>query len=169
MKINSTIHVSVFLMAMLLIFNVPCITFAQQNDDRVLAIFDAKRDAEADVNKLLWGAVGCVAVPACTILGFIGGAVVGGQNSSGGYGLSLSPEAARGGLIGSGVGCLLPFIPISAYKSGPPPERLIGKSPEYVKLYTDTYKSKVRQLRIVSAGAGGALGCLLVFASIRDW
>ena len=53
MKINSTFHVSVFLMAMLLIFNVPCITFAQQNDDRVLAIFDAKRDAEADVDKLL--------------------------------------------------------------------------------------------------------------------
>ena len=169
MKINSTFHVSVFLMAMLLIFNAPFITFAQQNDDGVFARFDAKRDAEADVNKLLWGGVGFVAVPACTILGFLGGLAVGSQNSSGGYGLSLSPEEARGGLIGSGVGCLLPFIPISAYKSGPPPERLIGKSPEYVKLYTDTYKSKVSQLRIVSAGAGGALGCLLVFASIRDW
>ena len=163
MKINSTFHVSVFLMAMLLIFNAPCITFAQQNDDGVFARFDAKRDAEADVDKLLWGAVGCVAVPACTILGFIGGVLVADSSNT-----SLE-DAGPYILGGTTVGFLVPFIPISTYKLGPPPARLIGKSPEYVKLYTDTYKSKVSQLRIVSAGAGGALGCLLVFASIRDW
>ena len=118
MKISLTFHGSVFLMAVLLTFNMPFITFAQQNDDSVLAIADAKRDAEADVNKWLWGGVGFLAVPGCATLGFIGGLLVGSQYSSGGYGLSFSPEEAWGGLIGSGVACLLPFIPIYAYKSG---------------------------------------------------
>ena len=137
-----------------LTFNIPFMTFAQQNTANLLAIADAKRDAEADVNKWLWGGIGFIGVPGCAALGFIGGLLVGSQHSSGSYGLSFSPEEAWGGLIGSGIGCLLPFIPIYFYKSGPPPERLIGKSPEYVDTYTDAYKSKVRQLRIVSAGAG---------------
>ena len=163
MKISLTFHGSVFLMAVLLTFNMPFITFAQQNDDSVLAIADAKRDAETDVNKWLWGGVGFVAVPGCATLGFIGGVLAADSSNK-----SLE-EAVPYFLCGSTVGCLVPFISIYAYKSGPPPERLIGKSPEYVKFYTETYKSKVRQLRIVSAGAGGAFGCLLGFAITSGW
>ena len=145
MKINSTFHISVFLMAVL-IFSVPFITFAQQNTGNVLAITEAKRDAEADVNKWVWRGAG-VAALGCITLGFIGGI--------------LATDSYGGGFLGSGVGCLVPPISIYSYKSGPPPERLIGKSPEYVKVYTETYKSKVRQLRFKQAGSG----CTLVIGS----
>ena len=163
MKISLTFHGSVFLMAVLLTFNMPFITFAQENNDSVLAIADAKRDADADVNKLLWGGVGFVVVPSCITLGFIGGVLAADSSNK-----SLE-DAVPYFLCGSTVGCLLPFISIYSYNSGPPPERLIGKSPEYLKVYTDTYKSKARQLRIVSAGAGGAFGCLLGFALTSTW
>ena len=42
----------------------------------------------------------------------------------------------------------------------PPPERLIGKSPEYVKFYADAYRAKMRSYQIKSGTAGSVFGCL---------
>lgn len=42
----------------------------------------------------------------------------------------------------------------------PPPERLLGKSPEYIESYLNAYKRKVRTLRGTSAVAGGGVACL---------
>lgn len=54
----------------------------------------------------------------------------------------------------------------------PPPERLLGKSPEYIEAYTQIYTSKITSLRkrLVIAGsitgnAGFALAMLLAYTS----
>ena len=40
------------------------------------------------------------------------------------------------------------------------PERLIGKSPEYVIFYVDAYRAKMRSYQIKSVAAGSIFGCL---------
>ena len=72
--------------------------------------------------------------------------------------------AAAGGLIGG----LAPLLGIYTYQGNPHPERLVGKSPEYVESYTDTYIAKSRSLRtkwaaaggLIGVGVGGGVGCL---------
>lgn len=109
----------------------------------------AERDAETDTNKLLWTGVGC-AVPFC---GFLGG--IAGLYATSNF---LSREGPIYEVcIGAAVGCLVPIIPIS-FQPIPPPERLLGKSPEYVNFYTNAYETKTRRLRIKSASRGGIIG-----------
>ena len=77
-------------------------------------------------------------------------------------------------LIGAVAGGLLPLVGIYSYKGPPPAERLIGKSPEYVELYTNAYTAKARSIRIKSAAGGVATGCglsligFLITISISD-
>ena len=40
----------------------------------------------------------------------------------------------------------------------PPIERLIGKCPEYVKAYVDTYNKKMRVRQLIAAATGAAAG-----------
>ena len=47
----------------------------------------------------------------------------------------------------------------------PPPERLIGKSPEYVKFYVDAYRSKMRSYRIRHVAAGSIVSCASITAT----
>ena len=58
MKINSTFHVVVFLMAAL-IFGMPFIALAQQNSIQAEAVAAAESDAETDTNTNFWFIVGC--------------------------------------------------------------------------------------------------------------
>lgn len=69
------------------------------------------------------------------------------------------------------VGCLfcgLPSILIaSIYQPTPPAARLMGKSPEYIMLYTQTYKEKTksRQLRDATIGCvGGSVVAALLWS-----
>ena len=48
----------------------------------------------------------------------------------------------------------------------PPPERLIGKSAEYVKLYADAYQARMRSYQIKSVAAGSIFGCMTLTAGI---
>jgi hypothetical protein len=65
-------------------------------------------------------------------------------------------------IVGGVAGALIPFIlMIYAYEQNPPPQRLIGKSPEYVNFYTDAYRTKARSIRTKSAAADAG-GCLLI-------
>ena len=123
MKIRSTFHVLVFLMAVLT-FSLPFVTFAQQaavQAEQRKAIADAERDAEARVNKGLWFGVGCLTTVLGTVLAY-----------------SLPPT--------------------------PPAEQLIGKSPEYVDFYTQTYQAKSKSIQGRSAltGAGITLGIFAI-------
>ena len=69
------------------------------------------------------------------------------------------------------VGCLfcgLPSILIaSIYQPTPPAARLMGKSPEYIMLYTQTYKEKTksRQMRDATIGCvGGSLVAAFIWS-----
>ena len=59
----------------------------------------------------------------------------------------------------SGCG-LIGFI-MANRESQPSPARLVGKSPEYVEVYTQVYKAKVKNLRI----SGAVPGCLTTIIS----
>lgn len=139
---------------------------AQQASDSVLAVLDAQRDAKADVNDTLWTVVGLISASSCTMTGIATGIYIGipptSQYHDDAGAFIPVDKVIEGGCIGSIVGWSVPLIPISTYKLKPSPQRLIGKSPEYVNRYTETYMSKVRQLRILSAAKGACAGCFLV-------
>ena len=63
------------------------------------------------------------------------------------------------------VGCLfcgLPAIGIAyIHQPSPPVARLMGKFPEYVMLYTQTYKDKIRSHQVMDATIGCVGGSLV--------
>lgn len=135
MKINSTFHVFVFLMAVLT-FGMPFITLAQQNSVEAQAIVDAATvDANKDVNKPLWFGTGCLL-----------------------SGLTFFPLPGWYSLLLPPVGLAGTYF----YQPDPPLSRLMGKSPEYVDVYTSTYKSKRGNIQARWASAGCISGCVVV-------
>lgn len=150
MKTNLTSRSLFLALLVVLLLSSPLATLAEQ----ISAEAQAKQDAEADLNKSSWIGVGC-AIPASTMLGGLVGVGVGSLGSSGGF--IVSQEEALGMLIGMTVGCLVPLITVYNHKLTPPPERLLGKSPEYIDVYTDTYKTRTRQLRGQYAAGGCAI------------
>ena len=133
---------------------------AQQNSVEVQAKMAAKRDAETDTNKRLWTGVGC-AVPFSVGIGGLVGEYIGSLGPQSGNSLFLSDEKACGLLIGATVGCLIPLIVINTYRPGPPPERLLGKSPEYIDFYTEAYKTRIQRLRMGRAAEGFAFTAII--------
>lgn len=83
---------------------------------------------------------------------------------------------ATGGVLGVVGNLPLGAIAIGGayvYQPVPSAERLLGKSAEYVTVYTDAYKAKSRDLRLIAA-AKGALGgaavfCMLGMLKIKPW
>ena len=77
-----------------------------------------------------------------------------------------------GGLIG---GCLLGSVMVaSAYTQVPklPAERFIGKSPEYVLTYTDTYESRTRKLQTENTVGGclaGSVASVFIVMSLTNY
>lgn len=150
MKTNSTTRSSFLALFMtVLIFSTPFTTLAQQISVEEQVKTAAKRDAETDTNKLLWAGVGC-AVPFCGLLGGIAGLLATSD-------LLFHEGPAYTACFGAALGCLFPIGPILSQPI-PPPERLLGKSPEYVDFYTNAYETETRRLRIKSASRGGIIG-----------
>ena len=131
-KISSTFHVSVLFMAVLT-FSMPFVTIAQQNSVQAEAATTAEADANKDVSRLLCFSAGCV----LSAVFFLPSP----------YGYVLPPV----GIIGSYF-----------YQPEPPPSRFIGKSPEYVTVYTLTYKSKRGNTQARWTAAGCLSGCVVV-------
>ena len=83
---------------------------------------------------------------------------------------------AAGGILGVAGNLPLGVVAIGGayvYQPVPPVERLLGKSAEYVSIYTDAYKARARRLQL-GAAAKGALGgsaafCLLGMLKIKPW
>ena len=168
----------------ILTFSLPFVALAQQNsvpiEAETLAAqavntvnLDAKvaaeQDAESDINKLLWLGAGlgtfCIAGPICGLAGGLVGNLIAPIDPSTPSGLiplfgDISDGAVVGCGIGLAVGTLVPLIGVNRYPSDPPAERLLGKSPEYVASYTNTYRSKTRSLRTKWTAVGAAVGCL---------
>ena len=179
MSRNVRFHVLVFCMAVL-VFSLPFATYAQQNSVpvgaetaaaqdanamRLEAKVAAERDASLDTNKLLWFSAGAGIAIVGGSIGACIGAAVGSIINPGTYsGDSFFPIYApsraqcTGPFIGIPIGGLVPLIGIYMYQGNPHPERLVGKSPEYVESYTDTYKATTRSIRTKWAAAGGLIG-----------
>ena len=167
MRTHSVFQTPVALIAVL-VFSQPLGTLAQQEGAlQIAAKTAAERDANRDINKLLWfGAGVCVPVSgsACLLTGGYIGFTIDGPRCG------IGPYTLFGGLTGYVVGTLAPSIAIVRYQATPPPERLLGKSPAYVLIYTLTYEQKMRWLRIKWALPGAATGCAVIsmWALISD-
>ena len=133
MKVISTFHVLV-IFTVVLMFSPSFATFAESSFVRDKVIETAKADADKDVNKFVWVGAGCLASGIVPLLGRYGYA-----------GLPL-------GLLG----CHL-------YQPGPPPSRLVGKSPEYVATYVAAYKSGRGRSQVQLAGMGCLTGTLTLW------
>ena len=144
MKTNLTSRSSLLalLMAVLIFFH-PFVILAQQESVEVQAKMAAERDAKANVNSLLWTGTGCLSV----YLGGGVGTVIAASIIESGNWLENTEEGILGGVCVGGLVCGLFLWGAISYRSYPPPERLIGKSPEYIDVYTNVYKTRTRQLR----------------------
>ena len=70
-------------------------------------------------------------------------------------------------LAGATIGCLTPLSLVSTYKPTPNPKAFIGKSPEYILIYTDAYRQKTKELRrkpIIIGTIGAPLVPLLLIS-----
>lgn len=116
----------------------PFVTLAQQNSVEAQAIIDAATaDANRDVNKPLWFGTGCL------ISSLI--------------------------FLPNWYGCLLPPIGLTGtyvYRPDPPLAQLIGKSPEYVEVYTSSYKSERGKIQAQWASAGCLGGGIVIGAIV---
>ena len=63
-----------------------------------------------------------------------------------------------GGCFGGIIGVIIAY----SIEPSPPATRLLGKSPEYVAVYTDTYKEKAKKLQTNSALGGCGVSTLYV-------
>ena len=75
-----------------------------------------------------------------------------------------------------GGGCLLgslSLIPSYSYRPSPPLSRLVGKPPEYIAVYIDTYKERRRSAAASAAIVGCTLGAAtagcLALAGVAPW
>lgn len=157
MKLHLYFHCFAIFIGMLICI-APVTTFAQQqNNTHVLtATDDAEQHAENDIHKTTWICIGlCIpvfSVATGCIAGYTLGSTEGGGGLPGGYGFG-SPSII--GMIG-GTGLVFcgSSYWIYSHKATPPAERLIGKSPEYIKHYTTAYQNKMRSQRIKWTLAG---------------
>ena len=172
-KLNNPFQTVALLMAML-IFSAPMLLYAQQNTVILEAKADAEKDAERDVNKLAWFTTGLVGGTLIGCVGASGGCLIGGEiDPPSGSGLlytdTISDGQIIGTLIGAVVGASISLVGISLYKPNVPPDRFIGKSPEYIDHYTDAYRKKARSIRTGAAASGIILpSCLIGLAIVAS-
>lgn len=157
-----------------LFLNIALNCFPQVVSVEYQAKTDAEADAEANFDKSTWFMIGALGPMAC-IAGYAVGSLIAPELSPdygiyAGYSLSpIDPNDAQfgGAVIGLAAGCLTSHLVMRFSPRHPSPERLLGKSPEYIQAYTDTYQSQMRSLQSRSAAGGLAFGtvagCLILY------
>ncbi|MCE2416244.1 hypothetical protein J4G07_19845 [Candidatus Poribacteria bacterium] len=147
----------------LLTLVVPLLTFAQEplggenvNALRLKAGSDAKKDAGKVMTVLTPFGMGMGSVFAGGMSGLMTGCITDDFYSN-------MPEAVGCTLIAVGASPFFLAL-LKHYNTPPHPpiERLIGKHPEYVKAYLNTYSKKMRSRQLIAASAGAAAGCGLM-------
>ena len=127
---------------------------------RLQAKADAESDAKRDVDVLAYFGRGMSATFAAAMCGLMTGFIA---DLTLGYGqddlfyMTASMSAA---------GAFSLLIRYYIRPPNPPPERLIGKSPEYVKFYADAYRAKMRSYQIKSVAAGSIFGCMTLTGGV---
>ena len=160
-------RVSVFLMALLLLFSTTPVSLAQLNAVKAQAETDASADM-SDMAKAKWFLLGGLGSTVGCLIGCAGGCLLGSVNR--GYtSNSVSNTQANFAFAGAillGV-CAVP-ITVFGYPHNvtPPPERLLGKSPAYIQAYTQAYKSRTVLLRKIFVTAGSVASNLGVMTVI---
>ena len=120
----------------------------------------AESDAKRDVDMLAYFGVGMSATFAAATCGLMTGFIADLTLGSGQDDLFYMTASM------SAVGVLSLLIPYHIRPPNPPPERLIGKSPEYVKFYADAYRLKMRSYQIKSVAAGSIFGCMTLTGGV---
>lgn len=121
---------------------------------------DAESDAKRDVDVLAYFGSGMSATFAAAMCGLMTGFIA---DLTLGYGeddlfyLTASMSA---------MGTLSLLVPYYSRPSNPPPERLIGKSPEYVTFYADAYRAKMGSYQLKSVAAGSIFGCITLTGGV---
>ena len=133
---------------------------AEPDSIRLQAKTAAAVDATRDVEMLTSFGAGMSATFAAgmcgLMMGFIADATLG-QGQDAPFYLTASMSAA---------GAFSLLIRYHIRPPNPPPERLIGKSPEYVKFYTDAYQARMRSYQMKSVAAGSIFGCMTLTGGI---
>lgn len=171
------LRISASLIATLLFFNAMPVSLAEQSSVQVQAKADANSDM-SDMSRAMWFMLGGLGSTAGCLLGCVGGCAVGARlDPFGGSDILFIPTAPQAGCAAAGAILLGAFtmpmgVDLYPHNIIPPPERLLGKSPEYIDAYTQIYKSKTVSLRkrLVTKGSiagnvGFALAMLLLFLS----
>ena len=169
-------RIPAFLMATLLLFSIMPVSLAQQNSMQAQAEADAHKDVNRDMKESLWFLSGLVSSSVCCAGGgvgfFVGGLILGDFDIFPGEG-----PAVGSCVIASGILCGVLTVPtaifIYPHKPSPPLERLLGKSPEYIEVYLQAYRSKTISLRKrwVTAGsitANLGIGAMLLLNNIAN-
>ncbi len=150
----------VTLLILTLIFSHPFVILAQQNAVEIQAKRDAETDANTDVNSLIWTGVGFT-TPFLACLGCLGGARLAADATGTGSGSGISDTCGVffwGGGIGLMFGSSMSMIPLYYYPISPPAVRLLGKTPEYVQIYTGNYATNTKRNRFKAASVGAGIG-----------
>ena len=130
------------------------------NSIHLQAKADAESDAKHDVDVLAYFGSGMSATFAAAMCGLMTGCIadltVGYKQDDFSYMIASM----------SAVGTLSLLVPYYIRPSNPPPERLIGKSPEYVKFYADAYRTKMGSYQIKSVAAGSIFGCVTLTGGV---
>ena len=155
-------RISVFLMATLLLFSTIPVSFAQENPMQAQAEADALRDIDHDMKKGWWFMFGLVGSSVGCAAGGAGGFLFGLPIvvSSDANCISFVSDdpllsCSIAGSILFGVLIVPAAVFIYPHNPSPPLERFLGKTPEYIKAYTQVYRSKTISLRkrLVTAGS----------------
>ena len=120
---------------------------------RLQAKADAESDASRDVNALAYFGAGMsapFAAGTCSLMAGSIGVLIDDENVEFLPFISLSVSFAA--VLSLGIADHSP-------PPNPPPERLIGKSSEYIKFYANAYRSKMRSYRMQTVAAGSIVGC----------
>ena len=66
--------------------------------------------------------------------------------------------ATAAGIVFSCIGGSVVVVAASLYTPNPPTERFIGKSPEYIRFYTQTYQQTAKSKNMVASVSGCLFG-----------
>ena len=120
--------------------------------EELSVIEQAKDDAKADTARHSWVVLG-----AC-----FPGAIVAGALLAVATAPDLFDAEIGTGMLLGGIAGFVIQIAVTDSKVVIPPERLLGKSPEYIKEYTITYRNRVKRIRRESAAAGCGFSAFLL-------
>ncbi len=154
-------RVSAFFMAILLLFSMMPVSLAQENSVQVQAEADASSDM-SDSSKVEWFISGGLGSTVGCFLGCAGGCFLGGLVRHG----DAQENYALAGAILLGVCAVPTAVFVYPHNVTPPPERLLGKSPEYIEIYTQAYKSRTTLLRKIFVTAGSITSNLVLMTMI---